>query len=112
MRSTSVVGCACRRTRKYSSAPTGVFQLSDVLIGLEGFGDEQQAVASLAVQRAHGGDMACPLLAGEGGVRPREHLDLDGAVRDVIVTERVNERGQHGGLAGARGPVITTASTR
>jgi hypothetical protein len=37
-------------------------------------------------------------------VRPDQHLDLERRVRQVVVAERVDERGQHGGLADARGP--------
>jgi hypothetical protein len=101
MRWTRVAGAASRRTTKYSSAPTALKEVLHVIVGLERLGDEQEALASVAVQRARGLHMAAPLLVGQGGMRPDERLDVDRGVGDVVVRECVGERRQHRVLARA-----------
>jgi len=45
--------------------------------------------------------MPGPLLVGQCGVRPHQHLDFDGRMCDVVDRKRVGERGQHRRLADA-----------
>ncbi len=46
-------------------------------------------VTGVAVKRARSRDLADPLLVGEGGVRPDQHLDLDGRVRHAVIAEGI-----------------------
>jgi hypothetical protein len=73
-------------------------------------GDQQQFVAGVALQLADEAYVLLHCSSGQGGVSPYQRLHLDGRVRDVVIGERIRERGEHGTLARAGRAGVTTAS--
>ncbi|HET9737317.1 MAG TPA: hypothetical protein VFP78_04285 [Solirubrobacteraceae bacterium] len=56
---------------------------------------QQEAMARVAVEPAVEPELPRPLLIAQRRVRPHQRLDLDGRVCDVVVGQRIRERGQH-----------------